>query len=174
LYCLRDSRLIAGLEIQITWGDYKENLQGILTQPPNSPAFQAALQGVESLSSDLVQKSDNAVRLYEAISTQKIIRLRWIQAIFLAGAILLLAAGTWMMRDTVIVPLHNFGRIARRIGSGDLIPVEVTGPRNQLLRRISIRCVSRLGLPCPIKGLDGQLEQRETTHARVRSPLHRQ
>ena len=132
----RDSRLIASLdEVQRTWIDYRNSLQGVLTQPPDSPAFKSALQQVQSLSADLVQKSDNAVRLYETISTQKGIRLRWIQAIFLVSAMLLLAAGAWMVKNSVIDPLHKFGRVAQRIGSGDLdTPVEVTGPQEiQLL-----------------------------------------
>jgi len=160
----QDSRLIARLEeVETTWGDYKYNLQSILAQPPDSPAFQAALQQVESLSSDLVQKSDNVVRLYESISTQKVIRLRWIQAIFLVSAMLLLATGAWMMKSSVIGPLHNFGRIARRIGSGDLdSPVEVAGPEEiQLLEEnFDQMRLQLLASQAQSKAWTAQLEQR--------------
>lgn len=125
----RNSQLIAGLEeVQTAWEEYKNSLQAILAQPSDSVAFQGALQQVENLSPGLVQKSDYSVRLYEDLSTQKLTRLRWIQAIFLGCALLLLAAGAWMMRNNVIGPLHNLGRIARRIGGGDLdTPVAATG-----------------------------------------------
>ena len=125
----RDSRLIAILEeVQTTWGDYRNNLQSILTQPPDSPAFLGASLQVEILSADLLQKSDIAVRLYESISTQKVVRLRWIQAVFLASAILLLATGAWMMRKNVIAPLNKLSSAAMRIGSGDLdTPFDATG-----------------------------------------------
>ena len=160
----QDSRLIARLEeVETTWGDYKYNLQSILAQPPDSPAFQVALQQVENLSSDLVQKSDNVVRLYESISTQKVIRLRWIQAIFLVSAMLLLATGAWMMKSSVIGPLHNFGRIARRIGSGDLdSPVEVAGPEEiQLLEEnFDQMRLQLLASQAQSKAWTAQLEQR--------------
>jgi len=160
----QDSRLITRLEeVQTTWGDYKYNLQSILAQPPDSPAFQVALQQVENLSSDLVQKSDNVVRLYESISTQKVIRLRWIQAIFLVSAMLLLATGAWMMKSSVIGPLHNFGRIARRIGSGDLdSPVEVAGPEEiQLLEEnFDQMRLQLLASQAQSKAWTAQLEQR--------------
>jgi two-component system nitrate/nitrite sensor histidine kinase NarX len=115
-------------EIETTWEIYKNNLESLLNLPPDSPDYQAALEQVERLSPYLVQKSDLAVRLYEAFSNQKVTRLRWIQAVFLASALLLVAGGAWMVRYTVVGPLHHLGKIAWRIGSGDLdTPVEGHG-----------------------------------------------
>jgi two-component system nitrate/nitrite sensor histidine kinase NarX len=115
-------------EVQATWLRYKDNLRPIVAEPPASPAFQAALRQIESLSAKLVQDSDTAVRLYESASTQKVVRLRWVQFSFLVCALLLLTVGSWMMRRTVIDPLQNLGSIARRIGGGNLTtPVEVGG-----------------------------------------------
>jgi len=127
----RERRLIDQLEeIQASWQKYLTNLQTILSLPPTTPAFQDALQQVESQSPDLVTKSDTAVRLYEASSTQKIVQLRWIQTIFLACAVIMLATGAWMLRYSVIGPLQNLGMVAKRIGSGNLTtPVEIAGLR---------------------------------------------
>jgi two-component system nitrate/nitrite sensor histidine kinase NarX len=107
-------------EVAAAWQGFHANLQTILTEPPTSSAFQAALLELESASPDLVQKSDAAVRLFESASTQKVARLRWVQAAFLAGALLLLAAGAWFVRGQVLLPLHRLGLAARRIGGGDL------------------------------------------------------
>lgn len=125
----QDPKLVKNLnEVELVWQDYRGNLQVILTQPASTPAFKAALQQVESLSIDLVQKSDAVVRLYEAASNQKVVRLRWIQIIFLGSALLLLAVGAWMVRNNVVNPLHDLGQAAKRIGGGDLsTPVEVDG-----------------------------------------------
>ena len=125
----QDQRLIGQLEqIKNTWQDYKVNLQNMITNPPNSPASQEALRGVENLSSELLQQSDNVVRAFESISTQKITRLRGIQAIFLGSAMILLVIGAWRVREDMILPLNRLGTIAKRIGTGDLeTQVEVKG-----------------------------------------------
>ena len=126
----RNGRLLNQLtEVDTIWQAFRDDLQTVLTQPPTSPAFQIALGQIESASPELVRKSDAAVRLFEAASTQKVVRLRWIQAIFLASALLLLAGGAWMVRNSILAPLRNLGRMAQHIGSGNLsTPVDIQGP----------------------------------------------
>jgi two-component system nitrate/nitrite sensor histidine kinase NarX len=115
-------------EVQAWWEAYQQNLLSLLALSPESPDFQAALEQVERLSPDLVQQSDLAVRLLERSAEQKVARLRWIQAIFLWSALLLLAVGAWMVRNDVARPLADLGRIARRIGGGDLgTPIQASG-----------------------------------------------
>lgn len=117
----QNQRLLVQLdEAQKTWQDYKKSLQSIITKPPNSPDFQDALREVEYLSSELLQQSDNIVRSFESISTQKVTRLRWIQATFLISAIGLLAISAWRVRKDLILPLKRLGHYAKRIGDGDL------------------------------------------------------
>ncbi len=117
----RDPRLAAQLgQVQATWQDFEAVLQQVLAQPTASPAFQSALAQVEDLSASLAQQSNQAVQTIEALSTQKVVRLRAIQTAFLGLAALLLAGGAWLARDSVIVPLRELGRAARRIGDGDL------------------------------------------------------
>lgn len=107
-------------EVSVAWQGFHASLQTILTEPSTSPAFQAALLEIEATAPDLVQKSDAVVRLFESASTQKVARLRRVQAAFLACALLLLAAGAWFVRGQVLLPLRRLGQAATRIGGGDL------------------------------------------------------
>src|SRR5690606_22878167 len=85
-----------------------------------SPALRAAIDAVERLSPDLTERTDRVVRLYEAESTRKIARLRWLQAGFFAGVVALLAAGLVIVRRSFLLPLEALGRAARRLGQGNL------------------------------------------------------
>jgi len=100
------------------------------TAEVGSPALRAAIDAVERLSPDLTERTDRVVRLYEAESTRKIARLRWLQAGFFAGVVALLAAGLVIVRRSFLLPLEALGRAARRIGQGNLDdPVNVEGSR---------------------------------------------
>jgi two-component system nitrate/nitrite sensor histidine kinase NarX len=111
------------------WVIVQDNLEIVLEEPAGSDAFLTALRTVESLTPELVNQSDEAVRLMESISTQKVNRLRWIQGIFLTCALGLLSAGAWMVKNSLIQPLSDLGKVADRIGGGDLsTPVEKIGP----------------------------------------------
>jgi len=115
-------------QVQASWVEFHSALETLLAYPPESSEFQSALQNAESLSSQLVNQSDAAVRLYEAASSQKVIRLRLIQVIFFASALVLLAAGSIIVRSSVTEPLKKLGNAAERIGAGDLsTPVETPG-----------------------------------------------
>ena len=126
---IKDARLLAQLAtVQSAWLETKASLESVASLPAGSAAFKGALQSAESSSATLLDETDSAVRLFESISTQKVNRLRWVQAAFLAGAALLLAAGAWMVRKDVIAPLNELGQTARRIGAGDLdTPVTLAG-----------------------------------------------
>jgi len=94
----QDAELLAQLaEVNAAWQDFRGHLETVLGQPPSSASFQSALAQIESASPELVNQSDAAVRLLEAEASQKVARLRWIQAAFLACALLLLAGGAWMV-----------------------------------------------------------------------------
>ena len=103
------------------------------------------------------------MRLYESISTQKVNRLRWVQAAFLAGAAVLLAAGAWMVRKDVIAPLNELGQTARRIGAGDLeTPVTLAGADEiaVLEENFDQMRVQLLDSRVQAQAWTGQLEQR--------------
>ncbi len=116
--------------VAMTWSPFEAALIQVTKSPPDSEAFRQAMQQVETLAPLLVEQADAAVRLYESASTNKVERLRWIQGIFLAVALLLLAMGLWMVRRMLLEPLTQLETAAERIGQGDLnTPVAVQGPQ---------------------------------------------
>lgn len=96
----------------------------------SSTGESASLQStLAEQSDDLVQKADVVVRLYETASTAKVNRLRLIQVTFLACALALLAAGSWITRRSLLKPLGDLGLAAKRLGENNLdTPVQVEGP----------------------------------------------
>lgn len=116
--------------IEASWLVFADHLVVVETAEVGSPALRAAIDAVERLSPDLTERTDRVVRLYEAESTRKIARLRWLQAGFFAGVVALLAAGLVVVRRSFLLPLEALGRAARRIGQGNLDdPVNVEGSR---------------------------------------------
>ncbi len=114
--------------VEQTWGEFHSALQSTLQAVPGSSQHLQAQARMEQLTPLLVSQADQAVRLYEALSLQKISRLRWLQMGFLLTALLLLTLGWLTTQTTVIQPLNELGKIARRIGSGDLhTPVSLDG-----------------------------------------------
>lgn len=127
----QDPAVLAGLQqVQRTWDTFRGYLDRMLSLESGRPDFTVTAQAVEHLSPRLVQEADEVVRLYETASTRKITRLRWIQGIFFASALGLLAVGFWVTQKSVLAPLRRLGAAATRIGRGDLnTPVQVAGPR---------------------------------------------
>jgi two-component system nitrate/nitrite sensor histidine kinase NarX len=123
----RDPGLVAALdEVDSAWGEYRSTLEVIASSATDSASLQAPLA---EQSDDLVQKADVVVRLYEAASTAKVNRLRSIQITFLACALVLLAAGAWITRRSLLKPLHDLGLTAKRLGENQLdTPVQLEGP----------------------------------------------
>ncbi len=117
-------------QVDQTWSAFNNVLNTMMTAEPGSAEFAGAAQDMERLSPELVMQADAVVRLYETASTQKVIRLRWIQLLFFVGAVILLLVGFWATQKFVISPLRSMGKAAERIGDGDLTtPVTLAGPR---------------------------------------------
>ncbi|MFQ5857845.1 MAG: type IV pili methyl-accepting chemotaxis transducer N-terminal domain-containing protein [Anaerolineae bacterium] len=102
-------------QLRRTWNTFRGYLDVIIAADPNSPDSMAAVQGVERLSPRLVQQADDVVRLYEAASTQKVARLRWIQIVFFASTLALLAMDSLLIQRFVVEPLRVLGSAAERI-----------------------------------------------------------
>ena len=110
-------------EVGETWIAFQEQLQN------NDPA---ALQAVSNL---ILTQLDLAVSAFEAESQAISLRLRWIQAVFLAAALLLLGWGYFVTRRRIIQPLSGLSLAARRIGEGhltDQLPSTDTDELDQL------------------------------------------
>lgn len=117
-------------EVRSIWDTLQAHLATIQSEAPDSPSFAAAIEAVERSSPELVQRVDHVVRMYEAASTQKVTRLRWIQAGFFASAVGLLVVGMVMIQRYVVRPLQLLAGAARRIGQGNLDqPIARSGPR---------------------------------------------
>jgi two-component system nitrate/nitrite sensor histidine kinase NarX len=113
-------------QVLADWQAFKASLETILNTPIEAAEFSSAIRTVENLSPELVSQADTAVQLFEAESSQKIARLRWIQIGFFASALVLLGLGGWMVRKNVLEPLDQLEAAAGLIGSGKLdSPVEV-------------------------------------------------
>ena len=123
----RDPQLLTALDdVDSAWNGYRTTLESMITSTADSPLLQATL---EEQSNDLLQKADTVVGLYEAASTAKVNRLRFIQIAFLACALALLAAGAWITRRSLLKPLQDLRLAVKRLGENDLdTAVQVEGP----------------------------------------------
>lgn len=111
-----------------SWETFQGALSVIASTDPQDPGFREAITTVGQLSPELVTQTDAAVQMYEAASSQKINRLRWIQIGFFASAVILLGIGGWVTRNIVLEPLKHLEKAAERMGSGDLTsPVQLNG-----------------------------------------------
>lgn len=133
----RDPEIVAALnEATLVWSEFRALLDELQQTRRDEPSFNSILQTVEQRSSTLVAQADEAVRLYEAESTNKINRLRAVQFGFLIGALILLGVGAYVTRKSALEPLRELGRAAKRLGENDLeTPVQAEGPEE--MRRLS-------------------------------------
>lgn len=111
------------------WDEYSAELDRLLRSEPGSAERLASAGAIDRLSAHLLAEADGAVRLYQEAATRKVNRLRAMQSAFLACALVLLLAGGWLVRHSVLRPLQQLDRAAARIGANDLgTAVQVEGP----------------------------------------------
>jgi two-component system nitrate/nitrite sensor histidine kinase NarX len=147
-------------QLSQNWLAYQHNLDTVLTSPPGSADFSNAIQSLDSVSPDLVQQADVVVRLFENDSAQKVSRLRQVQLVFFASAIILLAIGVWVTQKSVVEPLNQLGLAARRIGDGDMrTPVAANGPV-EILHLSENFNIMRRRLRASQEQLEAQVQQR--------------
>ena len=125
-----DPEVIAQLDqIDQNWKEARERLDVLLTNAIPNTQYETNLVAFQEHTQILTVQADAAVRLYEAASNHKIARLRWFQGAFFTAALLLLSAGAFAIRRSVIAPLKKLGLAAEQIGAGDFTaPVSVSGP----------------------------------------------
>lgn len=118
-----DPPIISALQsVETQWGEYRSSLE-LLFSSSEAPS------DLERQSNELVQQADVVVRLFESSSTSKLNRLRIIQLTFLVCALVLLAAGAWMTRRSVLQPLQALVAAANRLGESQLEEsIQVRGP----------------------------------------------
>ena len=126
----RDPEILSALEAAaITWGGFRARLDELQQTPRDDPSFDAILQSIQQQASTLAAQADDVVRLYEADSMAKVNRLRAIQMGFFLCALILLAAGVWLTRQSALNPLRELARAANRLGGNDLeTAIQPEGP----------------------------------------------
>lgn len=116
-------------QVRQTWELFRAELDNLANVSQGTPASAGTIQAIQVLSPQLVAQADTAVHMFEAESTQKVIRLRSIQIVFFTSALILVAAGAWITKRSVLEPLHALGDAAERIGAGDLsTPTRISEP----------------------------------------------
>lgn len=127
----RNVPILEGLrQVAEVWKAFHGDVMRVVEARPGAPEGRSAVQALERRAPELIQKTDAVVSLYEAASARKIARLKGIQGVFLASGLLLLAAGIWTTRRSVLQPLRDLSLAASRIGGGDLgSPVPPQGLR---------------------------------------------
>ena len=114
-------------EVLETWDDFHSHLR-----PVEAPALQAEAPLI-------LTKLDAVVSAFETHARDKVARLRTIQIIFLAAALLLLGWGYLMIRHRIIQPLTILGETARRLGRGNLRqPVPAMGDSVHTTARVTL------------------------------------
>ncbi len=119
-------------QVRQTWELFRaelDNLANVSQGTQGAPASAGTIQAIQVLSPQLVAQTDTAVHMFEAESTQKVIRLRSIQIAFFTSALILVAAGAWITKRSLLEPLQVLGDAAERIGAGDLsTPTRISEP----------------------------------------------
>jgi len=130
----QDPEVLASLrQVQSAWDVYHEDLNRVAASDPNSPGFETEHESLETLASNLAQKTDEVEGLFEAASARKVTRLQWIQLVFLVSALALLVISSAATQRLVIGPLQSLALVAERIGQGDLnTTVQIQGSREIL------------------------------------------
>jgi len=117
----RDPEVRARLEeVRRRWARLRSEMETVLTTSQDDPAFSRAVTAIEKQSLPLVAIMDEAVQAFEQVATAKVQRLRMMQALFMAGALILVLLGYGFTSHTIIRPLQRLRQVAHEIGSGEL------------------------------------------------------
>ncbi|MBK7450999.1 MAG: type IV pili methyl-accepting chemotaxis transducer N-terminal domain-containing protein [Anaerolineales bacterium] len=123
-------------DVRQSWVEFRTAIDAVDEISTNKFGNSSAIEEIETLSAILAQQADVVVQLYEADSTAKLNILRNIQLGFLFFALVLLAGGAWVTRQSVLKPLSELGVAAENLGGNDLeTPVQVQGPEE--MQRLS-------------------------------------
>lgn len=114
--------------LSVEWVAYRQAID------PSSPSGASNLngggaQGIQEQSSAIVAIADQVVQSYETITQRKLSRLRMYQLGFLVAGLVVLGAGWWITRKSVVLPLSRLAQDARGIGEGRLVTaIQASGP----------------------------------------------
>ncbi len=116
-------------QVSVTWTQARSLLDALQRTSPDAESFTTTLQATERTTTQLAEQADAVAHLYEADATAQFHRLILLQAAVLGSALILLAAGAVVMRQSVMRPLDELGKAAARLAQGDLgTAIRVQGP----------------------------------------------
>ncbi|MEI2804056.1 MAG: ATP-binding protein [Trichococcus flocculiformis] len=123
-------------DVRQSWVNFRAAIDAVKDTPAAEIGYSAAIEELEIQSIVLARQADTVVQLFEADSTAKLNLLRNIQFGFLFFALMLLAGGAWVTRQSLLKPLAELGVAAAQLGGNDLeTPVQVQGPEE--MRKLS-------------------------------------
>ncbi len=172
----RDPEIRSALdEATLTWGGFRARLDELQQIPHESASFADALQSIQQQATTLAAQADVVVRLYEADSMAKVNRLRAIQIGFFTCALILLAAGVWLTRQSALNPLRELARAANRLGENDLeTAIQPEGPEEMraLSRAFESMRVRLRSSHAELVALNESLEERVAQRTRELETLN--
>lgn len=116
-------------QVQLQWEGHRARLETLLGGGEAPAQIADDLKELQADTPVLVGQMDEVVRLFEANSARKIQALDRIQIGSLAASLLLLMAGWWVVRRSVVLPIQELEVSAERIGRGELdVPIHQRGP----------------------------------------------
>ncbi|MFQ5340368.1 MAG: HAMP domain-containing protein [Anaerolineae bacterium] len=125
--------------VQQRWSAFRSEMETVLRASPDDPALARAVTAMEQQSLPLVATMDEAVQAFEQVATAKVRRLRMMQALFMAGALILVLLGYEFTSRTIIRPLQRLQQVAHEIGGGELakpVPSQGRGEVGQLAQSL--------------------------------------
>jgi len=103
-------------DVRQSWEKFRVAIDEVEDMSATEIGYSSAIEELEIQSTVLAQQADTVVQLYEADSTAKLNVLRNIQLGFLFFALVLLASGAWVTRQSVLKPLAELGVAAAHFG----------------------------------------------------------
>jgi two-component system nitrate/nitrite sensor histidine kinase NarX len=123
--------------VNALWVQLRDTVDEVQVSESQSVTFAEAILDFESLSPAILEEMDRAVQLYEAAAQAKLDRLRLIQISFFVSAVGLVGTGYVLTQRTVVAPLADLERSAKRFAGGDLAsPIQIISKSNVEVRTL--------------------------------------
>jgi len=105
---------------QELWSQYREHVQTMLDQDPDSEEFQSSLAYVQENSNQLLSVSDDVTGAFAAVSTSKISFMQQLLLLLLALDLAIFLAGTYIGRRFIGNPVKELTGVADDLAQGRL------------------------------------------------------
>ncbi|MBI4409649.1 MAG: methyl-accepting chemotaxis protein [Gemmatimonadetes bacterium] len=107
-------------EVRDYWEPLHRSAHAVLEQAAGTPAFTQGLEDLETLSATILNKVDEAVRIYESAAEGRVARLKLAQLGFLAAGVVVLVLGYWLILLQLFRPLRSLEEAVEGLTAGKL------------------------------------------------------